>query len=118
MGKTVCMLHCLIHAATGLGHGRTGDELLPFACESQENPDSTGDHPTGSSRLSGVLSVGNGARFSPGEWSRICKSLVDGASLVARWLRIHLPMQGTWVQALGRKDPTCCAATKPVHHNY
>ena len=27
-----------------------------------------------------------------------------GASLVARWLRIHLPMQETWVQSLGRED--------------
>ena len=36
------------------------------------------------------------------------------ASLVAQWLRIHLPGQGTWVQALVREDPTCHRATKPV----
>ena len=41
-----------------------------------------------------------------------------GTSLVAQWLRICLPMQGTWVQSLGREDPTCCGATKPVRHNY
>ena len=41
-----------------------------------------------------------------------------GASLVAQWLRIHLPMQGTQVWALVREDPTCCGATKPVCHNY
>ena len=41
-----------------------------------------------------------------------------GASLVAQWLRICLPMQGTWVQALVREDPTCRGATKPVCHNY
>ena len=41
-----------------------------------------------------------------------------GASLVARWLRIHLPMQGTRVRALVREDPTCCGATKPMRHNY
>ena len=41
-----------------------------------------------------------------------------GPSLVVQWLRIHLPMQGTWVRALVREDPTCCGATKPVHHNY
>ena len=41
-----------------------------------------------------------------------------GASLVAQWLRIHLPMQGTRVRALGREDPTCRKATKPVHRNY
>ena len=41
-----------------------------------------------------------------------------GASLVAQWLRILLPMQGTRVQALVWEDPTCRGATKPVHHNY
>ena len=40
-----------------------------------------------------------------------------GTSLVAQWLRIRLPMQGTHVRALVREDPTCCGATKPVHHN-
>ena len=40
------------------------------------------------------------------------------ASLVAQWLRIHLPMQGTRVRALIWGDPTCRGATKPVHHNY
>ena len=39
-------------------------------------------------------------------------------SLVAQWLRICLPMQGTRVRALVREDPTCRGATKPVHHNY
>ena len=41
-----------------------------------------------------------------------------GASLVAQWLRIRLPMQGTRVRALVREVPTCHGATKPVHHNY
>ena len=43
------------------------------------------------------------------------------ASLVVQWLRIRLPMQGTWVQALVQEDPTCreqlslCAtATEPA----
>ena len=27
-------------------------------------------------------------------------------------------MQGTWVQALVREDPTCRGATKPMRHNY
>ena len=44
--------------------------------------------------------------------------MVLGASLVAQWLRIHLPMQGTRVWALVQEDPTCFEATKPVHHNY
>ena len=41
-----------------------------------------------------------------------------GTSLVAQWLRIHLPMQGTQIRALVREDPTCHGATKPVSHNY
>ena len=41
-----------------------------------------------------------------------------GASLVAQWLRIHLPMQGTRVQSLIQEDPTCRGASKSVHHNY
>ena len=40
------------------------------------------------------------------------------ASLVAQWLRIHLPMKGTRVRALVREDPTCRGATKPMRHNY
>ena len=43
---------------------------------------------------------------------------LPGTSLVAQWLRIRLPMQGTRVWALTREDPTCCGATKPVRHNY
>ena len=42
----------------------------------------------------------------------------EGTSLVAQWFRIHLPMQGTWVQTLVQEDPTCCRATKPASHNY
>ena len=41
-----------------------------------------------------------------------------GASLVAQWLRICLPMQGTRVRALVWEDPTCRGAAKPVSHNY
>ena len=41
-----------------------------------------------------------------------------GASLVMQWLRIRLPMQGTWVRSLVREDPTCLRATKAMRHNY
>ena len=30
----------------------------------------------------------------------------------------HMPMQETRVWSLVWEDPTCCGATKPVHHNY
>ena len=42
----------------------------------------------------------------------------ERTSLVAQWLRIRLPRQGTWVRALGREDPTCGVATKPMRHSY
>ena len=48
----------------------------------------------------------------------IKKKRIWGTSLVAQWLRIRLPMQGTRVRALVREDPTCRGATKPMHHNY
>ena len=41
-----------------------------------------------------------------------------GTSLVAQWLRIPLPTQGTQVQSLVLEDPTCRGATKPVCHKY
>ena len=41
-----------------------------------------------------------------------------GTSLVAQWLRICLPMQGTRVWSLVREDATCRRATKAVYHNY
>ena len=48
----------------------------------------------------------------------IDKETVAWTSVVAQWLRIHLPIQGTQVQALVQEDPTYCGATKPVYHNY
>ena len=52
--------------------------------------------------------------YLEGIWiSEISKT---GSSLVMQWLRIHLPMQGTQVQALFQEDPTCQEATKPMCH--
>ena len=48
----------------------------------------------------------------------VLKKEKQGASLVAQWLRIRLPMQGTRVRALVWEDPTCRGATRPVSHNY
>ena len=50
-------------------------------------------------------------------WLR-AKSSKSRASLVAQWLRICLPMQGTRVRALVWEDPTCRGATRPVSHSY
>ena len=41
-----------------------------------------------------------------------------GASLLAQWLGICLPIQETLVQFLVREDTTCHGATKPMLHNY
>ena len=38
--------------------------------------------------------------------------------LVAQWIRINLPRQGTWAEYLVQEDSTCHRATKPVCHNY
>ena len=46
------------------------------------------------------------------------RNVESQASLVAQWLRIRLPLQGTRVQALIQVDPTCREATKPMRHNY
>ena len=60
--------------------------------------------------------------FVSESWSRRLGALFafkspHRASLVAQWLRICLPMQGTRVWALVREDPTCRGATRPVSHN-
>ena len=43
---------------------------------------------------------------------------VYGTSLVAQWLRICLPMQGTQVLSLLQEGSTCHAATKPACHDH
>ena len=48
----------------------------------------------------------------------LSKVSITGASLVAQWLKICLPMQGTRVRALVWEDPTHHGATGPVSHNY
>ena len=48
----------------------------------------------------------------------LSKLAQSGTSLVAQWLRICLPIQGTWVRALVWEDPACRGATGPVSHNY
>ena len=41
----------------------------------------------------------------------------SGASLVAQWLGVRLPMQGTRVRALVPEDPACRGAAGPVSHS-
>ena len=37
--------------------------------------------------------------------------------LVLEWIRILLPVQGTWIQSLAWEDSTSREATKSLHHN-
>ena len=46
-----------------------------------------------------------------------------GTSLVVQWLRICLPLQGTWVRPLVQEDPSgkislCTTTTEPTYWNY
>ena len=50
------------------------------------------------------------------KWDLI--KLKSWASLVAQWLGVCLPIQGTRVRVLVWEDPTCRGATEPVCHNY
>ena len=64
-----------------------------------------------------IISIDAEKTFDKIQHLFVIKTL-HGTSLVAQWLRICLPMQGTWVRALVQEDPTCRGATKPVRHNY
>ena len=53
------------------------------------------------------------------EISRSSLSTVQcGSSLVVHGIRIHLPVQGTWVRSLVWGDSMCCGASKPMCLNY
>ena len=54
----------------------------------------------------------------PENYKTVMKEIKDGASLVEQWLRVCLPVQGTWVRALVWEDPTCRGVAGPVSHNY
>ena len=46
----------------------------------------------------------------------LCSKIPSRASLVAQWLRVRLPMQGTQVHAPVQEDPICRGAAGPVSH--
>ena len=68
--------------------------------------------------MAGARDTSGDSEGAAGEEEAINKLRPLRTSLVAQWLRIRLPVQGTWVRALVQEDPTCCGATKPVRHNY
>ena len=65
-----------------------------------------------------VVGGGIGWEFGVGRCKLLHLEWINRASLVAQWLRIRLPMRGTWVRALAQEDLTCRGGTKPVRHNY
>lgn len=58
-----------------------GGRTASLAYESQKSPGRAGDRLAGSSRMSGIWSLGNQVIFSLEKGSRICKSLVESSSL-------------------------------------
>ena len=46
------------------------------------------------------------------------KSKINRTSPVEQWIRIYLPMQGTWVWSPVQEDSICRGVTKPMCHNY
>ena len=42
------------------------------------------------------------------ETETLKKKETNRTFLVVHWLRIHLPMQGTWIWSLILENPTCC----------
>ena len=51
-------------------------------------------------------------------WQSKNSKLDHWTSLVAQWIRIHLPKQETQVQSLVQEDSTYRGATKPAYHSY
>ena len=48
----------------------------------------------------------------------IPQKIKNWTSLVVQWVRIHLTMQGTWIQYLVQEDSMYERATEPMCHNY
>ena len=65
------------------------------------------------------------ASFQDRQWKREAvhkdnrKKITGRTSpVVVQGLRIHPPMQGTWIRPLVQEDSTCHGATNPMCHNY
>ena len=49
----------------------------------------------------------------------LCKTKnIEGTSLVAQWIGVPLPMQGTRLRSLVWEDSTCHGVTKAACHNF
>ena len=61
----------------------------------------------------GMEEAHNPLHYWNSEKTQPLKAPCAGASLVAQWSRIYLPMQETWAWSLIGEDPTGLGATKP-----
>ena len=52
------------------------------------------------------------------EGAYLARKYLPRVALVAQRIKIHMPVQGTWVPSFLWKDPTYCEAAGPLHHNY
>ena len=90
------------------------DKLVNFSRalwqKDQEGGDSTIPQVSSNSKNSAILHVALPKQLESKYSSRDFPGV--------QWLRIRLPMQGTWVQSLAQENPTCHGATKPMHCNY
>lgn len=50
-------------------------------------------------------------------WSQALTTIQIWTSRGVQWLRVHLPVQGTWTRALVWEYPTCQGATPFLHHS-
>ena len=57
---------------------------------------------------------GHKSRTQLSDWTTNVKKAMILTSLEVQWLRVCLPVQGTWIQSLVQEDPTCHRATKPT----
>ena len=100
-----------VHGHLGTRRGKGRGFLPPARCRGTGRPAATpGATPPAPAALAPLLFLSI--------HTHSLRSTLTGASLVAQWLRVCLPMQGTRVRALVWDDPTCRGATGPVSHNY
>ena len=62
------------------------------------------------------MHYGTSIQWNPLQGIVLTQKEEEGASLLAQWLGVRLPMQGTRVRAPVREDPTCRGAAGPVSH--
>ena len=63
--------------------------------------------------ISTLHSVASASKEQGTSLETVSSKLNLRTSWVMQWLRIHLPMQGTWVRAMVQEDPKCVEQLSP-----